>query len=100
MEREDDVFQPSKRFRKARSIEEETKMLVNAVPISTRYKNRWAFKLFEDWRTQRFNKSPLLEVSILNTNLEAIENLDEDFVRMTPESLDFWIGKSIQEVAG
>ncbi|KAK3747027.1 hypothetical protein QZH41_010332 [Actinostola sp. cb2023] len=35
--RSKDVFQPSKRFRKARSIEEEKKMLVNAVPISTSY---------------------------------------------------------------
>lgn len=45
---EEAVFQPNKRFRPARSLEEESKLLVGAVPKSTEYKNKWAVKLFEE----------------------------------------------------
>ena len=40
---------PVKRFRKSQSCEEEKEMLVNAVPLSTRYKNKWAVNMFTEW---------------------------------------------------
>ncbi|KXJ06379.1 hypothetical protein AC249_AIPGENE23163 [Exaiptasia diaphana] len=97
MESEDD-FQPAKRFRKARTTEEEKEMLEKAIPKSTRYKNTWAFKLFEDWKSERANKTAILEASSVNSKLEELENLDQDFILMKPKSLNFWVGKFIQEV--
>ncbi|XP_020912548.1 zinc finger MYM-type protein 3 [Exaiptasia diaphana] len=97
MESEDD-FQPAKRFRKARTTEEEKEMLEKAIPKSTRYKNTWAFKLFEDWKSERANKTAILEASSVNSKLEELENLDHDFILMKPKSLNFWVGKFIQEV--
>ena len=38
---EEDVFQPNKRFRKARHLDEESG-----------YKNKWPAKLFEEWKIQ------------------------------------------------
>ena len=38
---EEDVFQPNKRFRKARRLDEESKVLAAAVPKATGYKNKW-----------------------------------------------------------
>ena len=41
----------NKCFRGARNLDEEAKVLVAAVPKATEYKNRWAVKLFEGWKT-------------------------------------------------
>ena len=42
---------PNKRFRGARTLDEEAKVLAAAVPKATEYKNRWAVKLFEGGKT-------------------------------------------------
>mgnify|MGYP002804459193 CR=1 FL=1 len=62
---------PSKRFRKSRTCEEERDMLVNAVPISTRYKNKWAVNLFTEWIRDRKNHSAALEQTSLNISLSS-----------------------------
>jgi len=82
------------------AMEEEHKIIDEAVPASTRNKNKWAMKLFRDWSSQRENKLPNLEDSTLSINLESLQSLDEDMATMTPESLNFWIGKCLQEVTG
>ena len=92
-------FQPRKRFRKAKSREEEEKVLEKAVPQSTRYKNQWAVNMFEEWCKARENNIAAFESTCLNIPLEGIENLDNNWEKMSPSSLDFWIGKFIQEVA-
>ena len=46
----DDNFQPAKRFRVSKSKDEEVS---DAVPRSTRYKNKWAISLYEVWRESR-----------------------------------------------
>ena len=95
---DEDDFLPSKRFRKSISAEEEAKKLLDAVPLSTRYKNKWAVKTFEEWKLHRENKLAKLEQTSLEVELELIENLDSNWEKMSPHSLDFWIGKFIQEV--
>ena len=90
---------PSKRFRKSRTCEEERDMLVNAVPISTRYKNKWAVNLFTKWIRDRKNHSAALEQRSLNISLDDIQDLDvEHWEKMAPPSLDFWVAKFIQEI--
>lgn len=95
----DDFQRPLKRFRKAVTSKEEADKLSNAIPKATRYKNNWAFKIFQDWKNERRNKLPELEQTSLDTELESVESLEVDFEKMTPKSLDFWIGKFLQEVA-
>lgn len=96
---DEEIFQPLKRFRTSKSKEEEEKVLENAVPLSTRYKNKWAVNLFEEWRKARINNIATEEATSLNIPLEEIENLFENWHKMSPPSLNFWIGKFIQEVA-
>lgn len=98
VESDEDDFHPSKRFRKSISAEVEAKKLTDAVPVSTRYKNKWAVKLFEEWKFGRENKSAKLEETSLEVDLESIENLDSNWEKMSPHSLAFWIGKFLQEV--
>ena len=95
----EDFQRPLKRFRKSISCEEEAKKLANAVPVSTRYKNKWAVGLFEDWKRSRFNKEPTFEQTSLDFDLTSIESLEHPLEKMSPKSLDFWIGKFVQEVA-
>ena len=97
---EEEDFQPAKRFRIARTSEEENDLLQNAIPLSTRYTNKWAFKLFEAWRLARDGKLVANEESSCDMNLEQIQNLDVDIVQMSPESLNFWLSKFVQEVTG
>lgn len=89
----------SKRFRESRTCEEERELLENAVPMSTRYKNKWAVNIFTEWIRVRANHCAALEETSLNISLEDIQDLDVDhWERMEPKSLDFWLGKFVQEV--
>ena len=98
--RESDQEGPYKRFWKSRSYKEEEEMLENAVPLSTRYKNKWSVNLFEDWIRDRDNKRAAAEEISLGISLDDIEDLDiERWEKMTPLSLNFWIGKFVEEVA-
>ena len=50
------------RFRFPKTIEEEELFVERAVPKSTRYKNKWAVGIFEDWQGVRSVKFPIVEV--------------------------------------
>ena len=71
---------PIKRFRESRSCEKERELLVNAVLMSTRYKNKWAVNMFTEWIRVRANHCAALEQKSLNISLDDIQDLDvEDF---------------------
>ena len=48
------------RFRLPKSASEEQVLADEAVPSSTKYKNKWALKLFREWQQQREVKVPIL----------------------------------------
>ena len=98
---EEAEHQPLKRFRKVKSQDEEEQLLQKAVPISTRYKNSWAVNIFEEWRQIRENKVASLESTSLIVSLESIQNLDniEPWETMTVPSINFWLGKFVEEAA-
>ena len=50
------------RFRFPQTIEEEDLCIERAVPKSTRYKNKWAVGIFEDWQRVRRVKFLIVEV--------------------------------------
>ena len=90
---------PSKRFRAARSLDEEAKVLAAAVPKTTEYKNRWAVKLFEEWKTERDNVHSSQEYSSVRLmEVENVENLNTSLQLMKAESINFWLTKFVQEV--
>ena len=51
------------RFRLPKSASEEQVLADEAVPSSTKYKNKWALKLFWEWQSQREMKVPILDPS-------------------------------------
>ena len=52
--------------------------IVDAVPKSTKYKEKWAVNLFENWRQQRNEKvchtGGITDVKILHNSLEVMSN--------------------------
>ena len=90
----------SKRFQKSRIYDEEEEMLENAVSLSTRYKNKQWINVFEEWIRDRENKRAVVEEKSLGISLNDINGLDiKRWEKMTPLSLNFWIGKFVEEVA-
>ena len=51
------------RFGQTKTAEEEVNLVQNGVPKSTRYKNKWAFGIFEQRQKQRMIKVLIVEVS-------------------------------------
>ena len=49
------------RFRLPKSASEEHVLADEAVLPCTKYKNKWALKLFRDWQQQREMKVPILD---------------------------------------
>ena len=47
------------RFRLPKSASEEQVLADEAVPSSTKYKNKWALKTFREWQQQREMKVPI-----------------------------------------
>ena len=58
----------------------------DAVPKSTKYKEKWAVHLFENWRQQRnervSNTGGIIDVNILHNSLEVMS--DEELNRSLP----------------
>ena len=89
------------RFRLPKSASEEQVLADEAVPSSTKYKNKWALKLFREWQQQRETKVPILDPSGLYKDYELhkvtpvsceIEDMDAIF-------LNYWLTKFVMEVA-
>ena len=53
----------SRTFRGPKSAVEDSEILTNAVPRSTRSVNKWALKTFGEWQAGRTNKKACEEVS-------------------------------------
>ena len=80
-------------FRSARSAMEEEDAMENAVPCSTRCKNKWAVEVLKEWQYYRAQK-----VQASNEVDVAKQSVDTPFKTMNCESMVYWLGKFVQEV--
>ena len=90
-----------KRFRPAKSVDEERDSVEAAVPSCTKYCTKWAYKIFEDWQLSRKNKVAIEEATALRfDNLSSVQDLDSvKLDELSAESLNFWLSKFVQKVA-
>ena len=90
-----------RRFRCPKTIEEEELCVERAVPKSTRYKNKWAVGIFEDWQRVRSVKSPILEVGgvFKEYELHKVQPLTQPITEMDALTFNYWLSKFVQEVA-
>ena len=82
-----------------KSASEEQVLADEAVPSSTKYKNKWALKLFREWQQQRKMKVQIVDrgglfkdYELHKVNLVSCEDMDAI-------SLNYWLTKVCNEVA-
>ena len=89
------------RFRLLKSASEEQVLAYKAVPSSTKYKNKWALKLFREWQQQRVMKVPILDPGGLfkDYELHKVAPVSCEIEDMDAISLNYWLTKFVMEVA-
>lgn len=89
------------RFRLPKSAAEEQVLADEAVPSSTKYKNKWALKIFREWQQQRELKVPLSDSDGLfkDYELHKVNPVSCEIEDMDAISLDYWLTKFVIEVA-
>ncbi|CAB4043582.1 Hypothetical predicted protein, partial [Paramuricea clavata] len=87
-----------RRFRDPQSVERSIDNVRNAIPQTTRYKNRWGVRIFEDWQSGRENKAVMCESNPFSLDLQNLQNLETELCSMTARTLNFWLIKFVQEV--
>ena len=89
------------RFRLPKSPSEEQVLADEAVPSSTKYKKKWALKLFREWQQQRETKVPILGPGGLfkDYELHKVNPVNCEIEDMDAISLNYWLTKFVMEVA-
>ena len=94
-----EVESGSERFRVPKTSQEN--VLVNdAVPASTKYKNKWAVSIFAEWQRLREVKVLVLDCGGLfkDYNLHKATTLNADIAGMDALLLNYWLSKFVMEV--
>ena len=96
-----EVKSGSERFRLPKTSFQENVMVNDAVPASTRYKNKWAVSIFAQWKRLREVQVPVLECGGLfkDYDLHKVTALSAYIAGMDALSLNYWLSKFVMEVA-
>ena len=91
----------SERFRVPKTSSEETGLVNDTVPPSTKYKNKWAVNIFGEWQSLREVKVPVLDCGgvFKDYELHKVCALIADIAAMDVLSLNYWLSKFVMEVA-
>ena len=87
----------SRAFRKPKNAEEESNLIENAIPKSTRAVTKWSVKILLEWQNSR-KKNPAIEPCAFTTDKSKVQRLGTDIANMTAESLSFWLLKFVEEL--
>ena len=69
-----------RRFRDPQSVERSIENVRNAIPQTTRYKNRWGVRIFEDWQSGLENKAVMCESNPFSLDLQNLQNFGDRIV--------------------
>lgn len=91
----------SERFRVPKTSSQENVLVNDAVPASTKYKNKWAVNIFAEWQRLREVKVPVLDCGGLfkDYDLHKVTAVSVDIAGMDALSLNYWLSKFVVEVA-
>ena len=87
-----------KRFRVAKTSFQENVLVNDAVPASTKYKNKWAVSIFAEWQRLREVQIPILDCDGLfkDYDLQKVTALSADIAGMDALSLNYWLSKFVR----
>ena len=87
----------SERFRVSKTSSEETGLVNDTVPPSTKYKNKWAVNIFAEWQSLREVKVSVLDCGgvFKDYELHKVCALSADIAAMDVLSLNYWLSKFV-----
>ena len=96
-----EVESGSERFRIPKTSVQENVLVNDAVPGSTKYKNKWVVSIFAEWQRLREVQVPVLDCGGLfkDYHLHKVTTLSADIAGMDVLSLNYWLSKLVMEVA-
>ena len=96
-----EVESGSERFHVPKTSFQENVLVNDAVPASTKYKNKWAVSSFAEWQRLREVQVPVLDCGGLfkDYDLHKVTALSADIAGMDALSLNYWLSKFVMEVA-
>ena len=87
-----DMNESNSRFQTPKTFDEEGECVINSVPKSTVYKNKWALQIFREWQDQRAVKIFTIEPGGLFKGEDIgvdVRELTESIEKMNPKSLNY-----------
>ena len=97
-----EVESGSERFRVPKTSFQENVLVNDAVPASTKYKNKWAVSILAEWQRLREVQVPVLDCGGLFKDYDlhkVTAALSADIAGMDALSLNYWLSKFVMEVA-
>ena len=87
-----EMDESSSRFRIPKTSDEENASIINSVPKSTVYKNKWEIQIFREWQGQRANKFCSIEPREVFKGEDIgldVQELTENIENMNAKSLNY-----------
>ena len=98
-----EVDESSLRFRIPKTLDEENVCVINSVPKSTVYKNKWALQIFREWQGQNRSKIFTIEPGGVFKCEDiglVVQELTESIENMNAKSLNYWLCKFVVNNSG
>lgn len=86
-------------FSASKSADEEAELVESVESKSTRYKNKWAYGIFEQWQKERLIKLPNVQSQWFVQRYYNFHLAQIYLIEMNVLSLNYWFSKFVQEVA-
>ena len=88
------------RFRVPKTSSQENVLVNDAVPASTKYKNKWTVGIFAEWQRLREVKVPVFDCGgfIKDCDLHKVAALSSNSAGMDALSQNYWLSKFMMEV--
>jgi len=87
------------RFRDPKTVVEEEDLVDKAIPTSTKYKNKWAVTIFNEWQTARKVQMPVLDCGGMFKDYDLVGVLSTRIEDMDALCWNYWLNKFVMEVA-
>ena len=89
------------RFRELKMVYKECELVEKAIPLSTKYKNKWPVTIFGGWQISLSVKAPVLDPGGLfkGYDLHKVARLSTNMEEMDAVNLNYWLSKFVMEVA-
>ena len=84
----------SLRFQIPKTFDEEKACVINPIPKSTVYKNKWALQIFREWQGQRAKKICNIEAGGVFKREDIgldVQELTESIENENAKSLNYWL---------